>query len=140
MRELTYSQPRPKRVRKPKGPTAKYRAKRKRAEAPVIRSVRAQCVERDGHCIFAPLGPACSYRSEWMHLGGKKRARTRGMKPEQRHTVEGTAMGCSFHHDEYDAGAIELAMTERGANGPMRAVYHGKVYMLTTVLRIEAFT
>ncbi len=70
-----------------------------------------------------------------MHLGDKKRARTRGMKPEFRHTTAGSAMGCSFHHDEYDAGAIELAMTENGANGPMRAVYDGKVYMLVTLLQ-----
>lgn len=133
MAELSYETPR--RVTKPKGVTAKARAKRKRAEGPVVRAVRTECVERDGHCIFAPLGPVCGHRSEWMHLGEKKRARTRGMRPEQRHTVEGSAMGCDFHHDEYDAGKIELVVTERGANGPMRAVYRGKVYILQPIVR-----
>ena len=134
MGELTYSQPLPRRVKKPKGPTARARAKRTRAESPVKRKVRGECLERDGHCIFAPLGP-CSRNSEWMHLEAKKRARTRGMKPEMRHTTAGSAMGCSFHHDEYDAGAIALAMTDQGANGPIRAEYDGKVYMLFPVVR-----
>lgn len=121
-------------VRKPKGSTAQRIAKRRRAEGLVIKKVRAECVERDGHCIFAPLGPCTSW-SEWMHLGSKKRHKTRGMKPEQRHTVEGSAMGCAGHHRLYDRGAIELGMLEKGANGPIRAVYQGKVYILCSVRR-----
>lgn len=116
------------------GPVARSRAKRRRAEGPVARKVRAECVERDGHCIFAPFGD-CSDWSEWMHLGEKRRSKTRGMRPEQRHTIEGSAMGCSKHHRKYDHGEIELALGEKGANGVMRAVYQGKVYMLIPLIR-----
>lgn len=118
MNDLTYVKP--SRPRKPKGPTARYRAKRRRAEQPVVKSVRAKCVERDGYCRLMGLSP-CAGPSQWMHLGEKKRARTRGMRPEQRHTTAGTAMGCERHHGLYDTGQIELAMGERGADGPMRA-------------------
>jgi hypothetical protein len=123
-------------TRKKPGYRALETARKRRKEGPVIKAVRAACVERDGHCIFAPLGPCTSW-SEWMHLGEKKRHKTRGMTPEQRHTVEGSAMGCRKHHGLYDRGQIELAMGETGANGPMRAVYQGKVYMLFPVRRRE---
>ncbi len=133
-RELTYSQPKPRYVKKKPGFRALVTAKKRRAEGPVIKSVRAQCVERDGYCIFAPLG-SCDGQSEWMHLGEKKRYKTRGLKPEQRHTVEGSAMGCTSHHRAYDRGDIELALGDTGANGPMRAIYQGKVYILFPIRR-----
>src|SRR4051812_27429058 len=102
MNELTYSQPSERRQKKAPGPTARYRAKRRRAEGPVLAKVRVQVDERDGFCIFSPLGP-CAGVSELAHLEGKKRARTRGMKPEQRHTTAGCAKACTRHHRLYDA-------------------------------------
>ncbi len=124
MAELTYERYQ---SRKPKpGPTAKARAKRRRAERPVVKSVRAQCVERDGYCRLAALSP-CNGPSEWAHLGAKKRARTRGMLPEERHTKAGSFMACRRHHQLYDAGLIEIAVIPEsygplpyGADAPMR--------------------
>ena len=93
------------------------------ADYAVRKIVRAKCVDRDGACRFAEatieLG-SCEGRSEWMHLEEKKRARTRGMKPEFRHTTAGSMMGCTRHHAEYDAGKLRLALGERGADGPIR--------------------
>lgn len=118
MAELTYEKPR-RRKRKP-GPTARHRAKRRRAEAPVAAKVRAACVERDGYCRFMGL-TQCAGPSQWAHLGEKKRARTRGMAPEARHTTTHSAMACERHHWLYDSGKLAIGMTERGADGPMRA-------------------
>ncbi len=130
-RELTYERYQ---SRKPKpGPTAKHRAKRRRAESPVVKTVRPQCVERDGYCKLTALSAwtgSCRGPSQWMHLGEKKRARTRGMKPEQRHTTAGSMMGCEFHHDLYDTGKIALGLTPEGANGPIRAEYCGKIMVI----------
>jgi len=108
------------RPRKPKGPTAKYRAKRKRADDAERLMVRAKVDERDGYCRLTGLSP-CSGDSEHAHLEDKKRARTRGMEPQERHTTAGSAMFCTGHHTLYDAGKIALAMTEKGADGPIRA-------------------
>jgi len=103
--------------RKP-GPTARSRAKRRRAEMAYAAVIRAVCVERDGYCRFAPLGN-CEGVSEWAHIGDKKRARTRGMKPEQRHTTGGSMMLCKRHHQQYDDGLRTIEFTtERGADGP----------------------
>ncbi len=137
-RELTYTKPRPRQVRKPKGPTARARAKRRRAEKPVADDVRARCVLRDGYCraratSTKPYGDVltvevfmhvCEGSSQWAHLRGSTRAETRGMKPEQRHTTRGTLMLCQWLHDRYDGRAhprlnIE-ALTDRGADGPLR--------------------
>lgn len=125
MRELTYEKLG--RPAKAKGPTAKSRAKRMRAESPVKKSVREQVSERDGFCKLAAVSP-CQGVSEWAHV--LKRAQTRGMKPEQRHTTAGSMKACTLHHRLYDAGRLPIAMTELGMNGPIKAVYNGRVVMI----------
>jgi len=129
MGELTYvkhAQP-----RKPKGPTAKYRAKRKRAEAPVAKRVRAACVKRDGHCRYgnSDWHTQCAGPSEWAHMGEKKRAKTRGMKPEERHTTADSLMLCRKHHDCYDCRRKPRlwirALTDEGANGSLHFIDDG---------------
>jgi hypothetical protein len=66
-----------------------------------------------------------------MHLGDKKRARTRGMAPEERHTLEGSCMGCERHHTAYDQGRMTLAMVaDLGAMGPIRVSYKGRIVMV----------
>ena len=82
--------------------------------------IRAQCVACDGYCRFAERLTGCSGRSEWMHLGDQKRARTRGMLPAFRHTMAGSMMGCHTHHGLYDAGVLRIALGPLGANGPIR--------------------
>lgn len=126
MNDLTYEKPKSR--RKPKGVTARYRAKRKRADDTERLKVRADCVERDGYCRLMGLSP-CSGDSEHAHLEEWKRARTRGMKPEERHTKAGSAMFCHRHHALYDAGEIVIAMTDKGADGPIRADNGCKVLM-----------
>ena len=144
MGELTYSQPLPRRVQKPKGPTARARAKRARAESPVKKAVRAACVERDGHCrvslvrlgdawvlrigdrmTIAPdtdvWGGRCEGPSEWAHLEG--RARTRNMRPDVRHNTKTSLMLCRKHHDQLDGRARPRlrvdVQTGKGADGPL---------------------
>jgi len=127
-------------IRKKPGPTARYRAKRRRAETPVIKFVRAQCAERDGDCRVCdwennpddwhsddlePIDDLMCNPSQWAHLGDGKRARTRGMKPEQRHTTAKSLILCQVHHDRYDGRAkprmfiAELDNHGLGADGPL---------------------
>jgi len=107
-------------VQCPKPETRKRIKRRKRrAEDKQKRIVRAQCVKRDGFCRLTGCGP-CSGVSEWCHMGDKKRARTRGMAPEERHTTAGSFMGCTGHHRAYDAGEIDMdPITTDGADGPL---------------------
>lgn len=133
VRKLTYSKPRPRIVRKPKGVTAKYRAKRARKEAPVKKSVRAECVERDGHCI-ALRGMAgdylddwaepCNGPSEWCHMHSRRRSQTRNQAPEIRHDTAHSFMGCARHHAQYDGRQTPrlfvTSLTSKGANGPLK--------------------
>lgn len=126
-------------IRKKPGPTARYRAKRRRAEGPVAKKVRAACVERDGECRicnwednpddihYEPLPYAedewSNGPSQWAHMRESSRAKTRGMKPEDRHSTLGTLMLCEFHHDRYDGRRrprIQIVATsELGADGPL---------------------
>lgn len=130
MNELTYSTPLPRRARKPKGPTAKYRAKRRRAENPFLAACRCHADMRDGPCKVSVLG-GCDGFSELMHLRPFTRAQTRGMAPEVRHQKAFTMNGCRRHHRAYDAGDLVLAMFDgMGADGPMRVAYQGRVRMI----------
>lgn len=113
-------------VAAPKGePRKRVKGRRRRAESQRKKSVRAQCVDRDGFCRLMGLGP-CSGVSEWAHLGDKKRFKTRGQAPEIRHTTAGSFMACSGHHRRYDAGEIQIEpTTERGADGSLRVHVSG---------------
>jgi hypothetical protein len=101
-------------------PIQRTKRRKLRVETLVKQKVRARCVERDGDCRLqrtALFGP-CSGESEWAHLGEKKRARTRGMPPEQRHTTQGSLMLCTGHHRMYDAGRLGIEpLTPDGADG-----------------------
>jgi hypothetical protein len=104
----------------PKGETRKrIEGRRRRTAAKVVRSVRSQCVDRDGFCRLMGVGP-CAGASELAHLGDKKRFKTRGQAPEVRHTTAGSFMACAGHHRRYDAGEIQIeAMTANGADGSL---------------------
>lgn len=108
----------------PKGePRKRLKGRKDRAEYRQRRIVRAQCVERDGSCRLSKtsLFGDCWGFSEWMHLGEKKRCKTRGMAPEARHTTAGSLMGCTRHHRAYDAGRLKIEpLTERGADGTLK--------------------
>ncbi len=102
----------------PKGKTRKViKAAKDRRAAKVEKSVRAQCVSRDGSCRLRDLKPGdmstianhrCQGPSEHAHLGKMKRARTRDMSPEDRHTTGGSCMLCRSAHQQYDAGLVEI--------------------------------
>ena len=97
-------------------PRKRTTARKQRHEAAVKKSVRAQCVERDGYCRVSDS--QCGGLSEWAHLGAKKRARTRGMAPELRHTTGGSLMLCTVHHLWYDRGQMQIVpLTLKGADG-----------------------
>lgn len=124
----------------PKGRTRKQvKAKEDRAEAKVEKAVRAACVERDHFCRVSTyflegisalhLNPG---ESEWCHMHAKRRSKTRGLPPEERHASSWCLMLCTRHHDAYDGRTrprltIE-ALTDRGADGPLKFTYKGRSY------------
>lgn len=104
------------------------KSRKDRTEAAVKKAVRAECAERDGACRIGDweMNPddihdddlesdPCDGRSEWAHLGEKKRFKTRGQAPEVRHTTAGSLMLCRHHHGRYDAG--KLTITGASADG-----------------------
>lgn len=117
--------------------TARMRTKRQAAK--VVTTVRARCVERDGDCRIGDweLNPddwhddalrgdgqpaiVCEGRSEWAHLGDKKRFKTRGMPAERRHTTAGSLMLCTRHHTDYDHGRLQIVGED--ANEPLEFRY-----------------
>lgn len=104
----------------------RLKGRKDRAERKVKKSVRAQCVARDGFCRLArpwrePLGVGgCNGKSEWAHLEEQRRFKTRGQAPDQRHNTANSMMLCSVHHRLYDARKIRLGwLTPFGADGLM---------------------
>jgi hypothetical protein len=111
----------------PKGPSRKLLKGRKdRAEAAVEAKVRVECVDRDGFCRFAAVAQydflgACVGYSEWAHMHHKRRSKTRGLPPEERHDSAWTFMGCTRHHTAYDRKQFTVkSLTAAGANGDLR--------------------
>lgn len=121
---------------------SKTKRRKDRKEAAVAKAVREDVEDRDGYCrfnsstlarirstagvsAFAFFGP-CDGPGEWAHLGEKRRSKTRGMDPEERHTVEESMKLCRGHHqgqNGYDRHGFEIEyLTERKANGPLRAI------------------
>lgn len=66
-------------------PRKRTKGRRVRNEARVKKSVRAQTVERDGHCLVAT-----------------------GQVAEKRHTTAGSGQLCEKHHDDYDAHKFDI--------------------------------
>ena len=114
-------------------------SRHQRSESSVIKDIRPQVALRDGWCRIAKGLPAsapmgrCEGPSEWAHLGQHRRCHTRGMEPEERHTTGGSLMLCARHHRIYDGtiGQSRMhieALTDRGADGPLRFTHGTKVY------------
>jgi hypothetical protein len=113
--------------RKPKGITARLRARKARKDALTAKDVRERVDERDGYCRYAgdaylsgfPV-PLCAGSAEWAHFAGSKRFQTRGLPPTERHTTRGSLMLCTKHHRQYDAGTLAIrALTAKGCDGPL---------------------
>ena len=113
-----------------KGTRRREKAKAKRLEAKQVKSVRAACVERDGHCLITTripgsvavlLGP-CDGHSEWAHVGEHRRCHTRGMEPDERHTTAGSGMLCYRHHDAYDAHLFDFLLGPDGMDGAVSVI------------------
>ena len=108
----------------PKGETRKTRkAREDRIESEVAKAVRALVVARDGYCRLAGYfdGLSCKGPSEWAHMEGYRRARTRGMAPGERHTTGSSAIMCREHHRRYDAHEFLVEfLTPHGADGVIR--------------------
>jgi hypothetical protein len=92
----------------PKPPTRRQaKSRRSRADAAAIKAVRLLALERDGRCWFATNRQG----SEWIHCMGlpelahlppRTRARTRGMAPDERHSLPYVAILCTHHHNRVD--------------------------------------
>lgn len=112
-------------------PRKRVKARTQRKAAEVVKSIRQQCVERDGDCRIGDWennpydwhsdslnDGGCEGRSEWAHLGEFKRFKTRGQPPEVRHTTAGSLMLCTEHHRSYDSGRLTIIGDD--ANVPLR--------------------
>jgi hypothetical protein len=118
-------------------PRSRVKRRARREAAAVVRDVRAQCVERDGHCrllrdsfdggwcyscVPCESGRASAGPSEWAHLHSHRRSKTRGQAPEDRHTTQGSLMLCRSAHRAYDAHRLEIEpLTDAGCDGPIVA-------------------
>lgn len=121
-------------------PIARTKRRKQRQAAKLVKSVRAQCVDRDGYCRFgnwednpddwhsdALEGDECDGPSEWAHLGESKRFKTRGMDADARHTTAGSLMLCKRHHDRYDGRRKpKLSIVENDANFPLTFIGVGE--------------
>jgi len=114
-----------------KGSIKRLKARTKRQEAKVVKSVRQQCVERDGYCLIASRVPAsvavllgpCEGPSEWAHVEEHRRFNTRGQAPEDRHTTNGSAMLCRAHHVAYDSHEFDFeAFSAAGMDGAFAVI------------------
>ena len=121
----------------PKGKTRKQvKGKKDRAEATVEKAVRAACVSRDGFCrvnlyeLEGLMKPATDLEpGELAHMHHKRRSKTRGLPPEERHSRTWCLMLCRSHHRRYDAKTLTIErLTDRGADGPLRFTYKGRSY------------
>lgn len=122
-------------------PRARTKRRKQRHEAAVIKDVRAACVERDGYCRLrqtydvafcatSGLFGRCEGHSEWAHFANRRRAKTRGMDPAERHTTAGSFMACRRHHADYDAHRLNIeAMTDRGCDGPLAFSAEGRLWV-----------
>ena len=109
-----------------KGPT---RAERKGSlgyrERQIIQRNRAHCERRDGDCRIGYWGDTavalfgeCFGTPEWNHF--RRRSKSRGEPPEERHSTEVTGMLCGRHHDMVDEHEIDFDyLTEKRADGLM---------------------
>lgn len=111
-------------IRKPNGPTARARARKKRKDAAVADRIRELVFARDGTCRYgSDVLPAerttCTGRVHWAHFGEMKRFKTRGMAPEKRHSMAGSLCLCHRHHAAYDAGSLKITAQDpdRGCDG-----------------------
>jgi hypothetical protein len=121
-----YPQPKPEPRKRTKARTARQARK-------VVKSVRQQCVERDGYCRVVrdwPDNPrggspfygeiACFGPSQWAHLGEFKRSKTRGKAAVERHTTMGSLMLCARHHDQYDGRSRPYLRIAGSPDGVLR--------------------
>jgi len=113
-----------------RGTRKRLKARTKRQEAKVAKSVRAACVERDGYCLIQSRVPAavrvllgaCEGLSEWAHVEEHRRFNTRGQAPEVRHTTAGSGMLCHGHHTAYDAHEFDFLVGADGMDGAVAVI------------------
>lgn len=128
---------------KPSKTIRQLKDRKGRAEAKVKKSVRVECVRRDGPCRFGMpsleaitldrragtmnfAAPGCAGPSEWAHMHSRRRSQTRNQAPEIRHDTQHSLMLCQFHHDQYDGRLPPMprlritSLTRKGADGPLK--------------------
>jgi hypothetical protein len=110
-----------------KGPTrAELKGSSNYRERQIIKVNRAHCERRDGDCrigywgdIAIALFGECMSAPEWNHF--RRRSKSRGEPPEQRHSTEVTGMLCGRHHDMVDEHEIDFVyLTSQRADGQMK--------------------
>lgn len=108
-----------------------------RAETKVAQQVRAAVDTRDGDCRLRSIGfGPCGGESEWAHLEESKRARTRGMPADVRHSTAGSCKLCTTHHRRYDAGMRAEYLSRKGADG--RIAWHDGLHVYVEPVKKES--
>lgn len=120
-------------------PTRKRLKGRKlRTEAAVAKKVRAACVERDHRSRLTWevwLWGLDGVPEDWMgvpelvHMHVARRSKTRGMAPSIRFNTKTCLILPRAIHRLYDAKELTIeALTDQGADGPLRFTFRGKSY------------
>jgi len=90
-------------------PRKRTKARKDRLERFVERLVRDKVAERDGYCRVSKDGMVqCQGPSEWAHYGERRRFKTVGMDPTERHQRKWSLMLCKKHHMAYDAHELKI--------------------------------
>ena len=132
---LALPKPRPvKRMRAKPKPRARVKPQSAKAkkEAALVGKVFREIEGRDGHCRMryydTPLALAgeCGGESQPAHLAQWRRSKTRGLPPEERHNGKTIIRLCADHHRRYDQHKFDLAHTNWGGDGYIKAVPYVK--------------
>jgi hypothetical protein len=105
-----------------KGKTTKQiKAKQRRAERTVIKTVRAQVMTEDTACRMYQFEPdVCRLPLWWCHGQGKRRASTMRMAPTDRHDAAWTFALCVVHGTAEERRELRTEyLSSRMARGPM---------------------
>jgi len=105
----------------PKGDSARTtRLERRARETAAWTRVKAEVRRRDRICRY-PDRTECAGRLEVAHLHERRRSKTTGKPPADRHDARWCLLLCAKHHRAYDEHRVDLVVMDRtvGAHGPV---------------------
>ena len=112
-------------------PIKRVKARRAREEQKVKQDIRRLVFAREEFtCRLFERGLGeCEGPLEWAHLGDYRRAKTRKMAPERRHTTVGSLCLCRRHHSLYDGHRLDIEVGNEGADGLLSFKLGDSIYV-----------